>query len=167
MSDSFTTITHFINSPPGQLAAGAALAGIVWKFFERVEAVLNEDTKLEIAVWLLGVRIDQKVEQWPDTFARVFDRVFGAKHLSWKCFGRSCVATLISSSICTTILLEQIRFDRRAMTDRLKSVVVNYNLSFWLDGNPLWRIVTSCFGNSWSSIYHGWSLGAQNKCCLE
>jgi len=26
-------------SPPGQIAAGEVLAGIVWKFFERVEAV--------------------------------------------------------------------------------------------------------------------------------
>jgi len=30
------------------------MAGIVWKFFERVEAVLKEQTKLEIAVWLVG-----------------------------------------------------------------------------------------------------------------
>lgn len=53
MSDALTTISHLINSPPGQLAAGGVLAGIVWKFFERVEAVLTADTKLEIAVWLL------------------------------------------------------------------------------------------------------------------
>jgi hypothetical protein len=31
MADTFTTITAFINSPPGQLVAGGALAGIVWK----------------------------------------------------------------------------------------------------------------------------------------
>jgi hypothetical protein len=42
MPDAFTTITKLINSPPGQLAAGGALAGIVWKFFERVESVLNK-----------------------------------------------------------------------------------------------------------------------------
>ena len=36
MSDILTTITKLINSPPGQLAAGGVLAGIVWKFFERV-----------------------------------------------------------------------------------------------------------------------------------
>jgi hypothetical protein len=39
-SDALTTVTNLINSPPGQLAAGGVLAGIVWKFFERVEAVL-------------------------------------------------------------------------------------------------------------------------------
>ena len=48
MADALTTVTNIINSPPGQVAAGAALAGIVWKFFERVEAVLKDDTKLEI-----------------------------------------------------------------------------------------------------------------------
>jgi hypothetical protein len=56
MPDALTTITNLIQSPPGQLAAGGILAGIVWKFFERVEAVLTDDTKLEIAVWLLGPR---------------------------------------------------------------------------------------------------------------
>jgi hypothetical protein len=47
MSDTLTTITHLINSPPGVLAAAGVPAGIVWKFFERVEALLM---KLEIAV---------------------------------------------------------------------------------------------------------------------
>src|SRR5229473_3248256 len=93
MPDTLTVITNLINSPPGQLVAGGVLAGIVLKFFERVEAVLNEDTKLEIAVWLLGVKTAEKVQGWPDTFAKVFDRVFGTKHLSWKCFGRSCLAS--------------------------------------------------------------------------
>jgi hypothetical protein len=50
VADALTTITKLINSPPGQLAAGGVLAGIVWKFFERVESVLTDQTKLEIAV---------------------------------------------------------------------------------------------------------------------
>lgn len=53
MADALTTITNLINSPPGQLAAGAALAGIVWKFFQTVESTLTDDTKLEIGLWLL------------------------------------------------------------------------------------------------------------------
>jgi hypothetical protein len=106
MADAFDTVTKVVQSPPGQLAAGAALGGIVWKFFERVEAVLKDDTKLEIAVWLLGVKVGEKVEPWPDTFAKVFDRVFGEKHLSWRCFWRSLLASysltliaLLASSI--------------------------------------------------------------------
>jgi hypothetical protein len=75
LASAFDTLTKLIQSPPGQLAAGGVLAGIVWKFFERVEAVLTDQAKFEIAVWLVGVRVGQKVEPWPDTFAKVFDRV--------------------------------------------------------------------------------------------
>jgi hypothetical protein len=39
------SLTKFINSPPGVLVAGGVLAGIVWKFFEGVDAVLNDATK--------------------------------------------------------------------------------------------------------------------------
>ena len=80
------------------------LAGIVWKFFERVESVLTDQTKLEIAVWLLGVKFRQKIEPWPDTFAKVFDRVFGEKHLSWKCFWRSSVASTILALVSTSLI---------------------------------------------------------------
>jgi hypothetical protein len=111
MADALTTITNLINSPPGQLAAGAALAGIVWKFFERVEAVLNEDTKLEIAVWLLDRKpLSPTFQNWPDTFAKVFGLVFGEKHLSWKCFGRSCLATLTACAVCLLGLVMYLRF---------------------------------------------------------
>ena len=103
-SDTLTTITNLINSPPGQLVAGGVLAGIVWTFFERVEAVLNDNTKLEIAVWLVDVKTAAKVQGWPETFAKVFDRVFGKKHLSMECFVSSCLAT-ISTYILTILLL--------------------------------------------------------------
>lgn len=97
MADVLDTITKLIQSPPGQLVSGGVLAGIVWKFFERVESVLNENTKLEVAVWLLGrKKLSPTFQNWPDTFAKVFDRVFGKKHLSWKCFGRSCMASFVS-----------------------------------------------------------------------
>src|SRR5664279_2185562 len=112
MPDTLTTITKLIQSPPGQLASGGVLAGIVWKFFERVEAVLTDQTKFEIAVWLLGVKVGQKVETWPDTFAKVFDRAFGTKHFSWRCFWRSTVAStavvlgfLVSGPSLWTLLL--------------------------------------------------------------
>ena len=55
MADVLDTITKLTNSPPGQIAAGGVLAGIVWKFFERVEAVLTDQTKFEIAMWLVGL----------------------------------------------------------------------------------------------------------------
>jgi hypothetical protein len=71
--DTLTNITTFINSPPGQLLAGATLAGIVWKFFERVEAVLTDQTKFEIAVWLVGVKVGPDVHFY--VFGSGFDEL--------------------------------------------------------------------------------------------
>jgi len=83
-----------------QFAVGIGLMYSISKCFKFVEDLLADDTKLEIAVWLLGVKAEQKIEPWPETFARVFDRVFGRKHLSWKCFLRSSLASY-ASVICT------------------------------------------------------------------
>jgi len=92
MADTFTTITSLINSPPGQLVAGGVLAGVIWKCFEKVESVLTDNTKLEIAVWLVGLA-DYTAPDWPHTFMAMFDRVFGYRHITWKCFLRSCMAS--------------------------------------------------------------------------
>src|SRR5437879_4993879 len=104
MVDVLETITKLINSPPGQVAAGGVLAGIVWKFFERVEALLTDNTKLEIAVWLVGREpIGPRVEPWPVVFVSIFDRVFGHKHLTLRCFARSAMASF--ASIGLTVLV--------------------------------------------------------------
>jgi hypothetical protein len=92
------TIQKFVNSPPGQLLAGGVIAGLVWKCFERVEVVLTDDTKLEIAVWLVGAKpLGPKMEPWPDTIIRLFDVVFGRKHLSLQCFLRSFMVSFVLS----------------------------------------------------------------------
>jgi hypothetical protein len=93
MADALTNVTDFILKPSRPLAAGIILFGAVWGFFKGVESVLNEDTKLEIALWLLDLRTERKVQSWPDTFAATFDRVFGKRHLSWHCFWRSAIAS--------------------------------------------------------------------------
>ena len=44
--DILDTVQKLINPPPGQLAAAGVLAGIIWKFFERVEAIVTDNKKL-------------------------------------------------------------------------------------------------------------------------
>src|SRR5579862_6839633 len=93
----FDTVTKLVQSTPGQLAAGAALAGIVWKFFERVENVLKDDTKLEIAVWLLNrKKLGSTFQNWPDTFAKIFDRLFGDRQFSRSFLLRSILASFVA-----------------------------------------------------------------------
>ena len=90
MTDS---LTDLLLKPAGPLAAGGVLFGAVWGFFKGVESVLNQETLLEIWMWLGGVKVGQQIEPWPETFAKLFDRVFGAKHLTWRSFWRSAMST--------------------------------------------------------------------------
>jgi hypothetical protein len=96
MPDTLSTITNLINSPPGQLLAGATLGGIVWKAFDKWENVATENDKIQLWIWLSQPNTEKKVEQWPTTCARLFDQLFGKAHLSWKCFSLS---VLISSAV--------------------------------------------------------------------
>jgi len=65
----------------------------IWIVFEKGESVASSALKARITQWLKGdpVRV---VAGWLSTFPEVFDHVFGARHLSWKCFRRSCLASL-------------------------------------------------------------------------
>ena len=122
MSDALTTITKLIQSPPRSLATGAVLFGIVWGFFKGVESVLTENTKLEIAVWLVGMKpLGPKAQPWPDTFAKVFDRVFGKKHISWRCFWRSALA---SSLVYVVVLLISFWISGSAFPSRNRAAYV-------------------------------------------
>ena len=57
MQAAIDPVTKLIQSPPGVLVAGAALAGIVWKFFDRVEVTANKDRRLKVTEWLSNVTI--------------------------------------------------------------------------------------------------------------
>lgn len=110
MADLLDSLTRLVNSPPGQIAAGGLLAGIVWKFFERVEAVLTDQTKHEIARWLRVKSFEAGLvfghsSTWQLTFCNMFDRVFGRRHLSWACFWRSVVASLASCILAVMLAL--------------------------------------------------------------
>jgi hypothetical protein len=136
MADVLTTITHLINSPPGQLVAGGVLAGIVWKFFERVEAILTDQTKLEIAVWLLGrKKFGPKMQPWPGTFAKVFDRVFGTKHLSWKCLWRSTIAVLATTVI--VLLYQLTRLEMQTGAPILSATGIHHDIIAYLLIGPM------------------------------
>jgi hypothetical protein len=62
-------------------------------YSKEVEEKLTDDTKLQIAIWLVGVNTTRTVENWPVTFTKMFDRMFGRQHVTWKCFWRSCIAS--------------------------------------------------------------------------
>jgi hypothetical protein len=85
--------TSWLLAPGTHIGFGVGLFYAVKKLFEEVEKSLNYPTKLEIAIWLLDLSPTKTIERWQSTFLTMFNKVFGEKHWSWKCFWRSCLFT--------------------------------------------------------------------------
>lgn len=94
-----------LSIPPlfAYIASWASVTGGVWALFERAEKVVRDDVRDAISGWLKNLDPPKALATWPATFAAVFDRVFGERHLSWRCFSRSCIASLVSVVILTVI----------------------------------------------------------------
>jgi hypothetical protein len=75
----------------------------VWALFDRAETVATDEAKTAVSRWLRNLDPVGPLAHWPTAFATVFDRVFGERHLSWRCFLRSCVASVASVAIVTII----------------------------------------------------------------
>ena len=126
MPDTLSTITDFIIKPSVPFAAGVVLFGTVWGFFKGVESVLTDDTKLEIAVWLLDrKKLSPRFQGWPDTFGKVFDRVFGKKHLSWRCFLRSAIVSCITLVLGVLFFYSPVSYVKM-LADRRVYVLLGY-----------------------------------------
>lgn len=80
-------------------ATGAVFYGTL-KLFKEIEDRLHPDTKLAISVWLLDA--EDKVNlcaDWPTTCYSMFIQVFGKRHLTWRCFYRSILVSLVAFSL--------------------------------------------------------------------
>jgi hypothetical protein len=100
-------VTRFIQSPLGQLAAGGALAGVIWKFFERVESVLTEQAKAEIGVWLLSrasitssaerIRLIPSSVAWMEKISKTIIPTERSLAKTWKLVGIfTCILAAVS-----------------------------------------------------------------------
>lgn len=87
----------------GILGTGLLVLGGITKLTWKADEALADEPRLALGKILRGIEIRQDVEGWPDIFARMFDRVFGQKHLSSQCFLRSCLASLLSFAVMTLV----------------------------------------------------------------
>ncbi|MCP4283394.1 MAG: SUMF1/EgtB/PvdO family nonheme iron enzyme, partial [Gammaproteobacteria bacterium] len=87
------------------LAIGGALLAMAWK----ADDTISLEFKRDLSLWLVGLdpaAVGYSVQRWPAHFAALFDRVFGKKHLSWRCFFRSSIASLLAFLLCTLIYVQ-------------------------------------------------------------
>ena len=97
-------IAKFITSPPAVVAACIVIYIFIIGSFKFIEDILTSDTKISIWIWISGEtpskRFLNRFQNWPRTFEKIIDQVFGSKYLSWKCFYRSCLFSLASLTFC-------------------------------------------------------------------
>lgn len=77
----------------------------MWALFDRADKALKDEAKDSISKWLLGLGPSEGNQKWPGQFIQIFDSVFGERHLSWKCFFRSCVASYFAITIMLLVYI--------------------------------------------------------------
>ena len=91
---------------PGILALAASWAvvtGGIWKLSERVEKVVTQNARDDVALWLRDADPANFLVGMARAFAAAFDSIFGVRHFSLRCFFRSTIASIISVVILTLI----------------------------------------------------------------
>ena len=81
------------------LGTWAAFAGGLWFLFDKAEEAVSPVVRRSASAWLRNVDPAAVAARWPSLFAAAFDKLFGEKHWSWKCFRRSAVASVLSVGI--------------------------------------------------------------------
>lgn len=77
------------------LGAWVTTIGGVWFLFEKADETLAPEVRERLSDWLMGMSAGDRIRRWPDQFIALFDRAFGARHLSWLRLRRSALATFV------------------------------------------------------------------------
>lgn len=93
----------------GALGAGIIMAISVAGLFWKADEGLSKEGRADLSQWL-GRKLHLHSEEWardppnlPDVVSAMFTKVFGRKHLSWRCFLMSSLFSLLA--VCLLYLL--------------------------------------------------------------
>ena len=88
------------------ILAYSGIVGVIWFLFSKAEDTLKPKVKKDISNWLKNIDPVEPVKNWPSQFAAVFDRIFGEKHLTYRCFVKSCAIS--GASVIILLLIQYI-----------------------------------------------------------
>ena len=84
----------------------ATMMGGIWVLFQAAEKTATPDGKKRVSDWLKNLAaksISETIVESPKWFIEMFDRFFGEKHLTKRCFFMSSMASFISVFVITII----------------------------------------------------------------
>jgi hypothetical protein len=85
--------------------AWATCTGGLWFLFEKAEQAISDDTRARIAAMLNAPTDSARIRAIPHHFAILFDKIFGLRHWSRRCFYRSCAASIVSSGLVLCLFI--------------------------------------------------------------
>jgi hypothetical protein len=86
----------------GVLTAWRITTGGIQRLFKDQEEQMKPETLRAISNWLRAP-FNRATTSWLRHFSELFDRVFGARHFTWSCYKRSCIASLVAIAIITLV----------------------------------------------------------------
>lgn len=109
------------------LTIAAGFIGLFWK----ADGALSRSAKESLTKLLLGVRVPTAFS-WPQIFASMFDRIFGARHFSIRCILATAVASVFWVLVLTVVwaLLRPGEFERWSHYGWLTAL----GLGIWIQG---------------------------------
>jgi len=84
----------------------AILVSAIIAIFRIMEDTTTPDAKRKVADWIKSIAtksVSQTVVESPRWFVEAFDRIFGDRHLTLRCFSRSCVASILAVSVMAIV----------------------------------------------------------------
>lgn len=67
----------------------------VMGLFREGEKVMSAESRVAVSDWLLQENFADRHANWPGTFVALFDALYTRDHLSWTCFRRSAVTSVL------------------------------------------------------------------------
>jgi serine/threonine protein kinase len=67
--------------------------------FREGEKLMSGESRAQVTDWLLRENFADRPANWPSTFVDLFDAVFTENHLSWTCFRRSALTSMLVLSV--------------------------------------------------------------------
>jgi hypothetical protein len=117
---------------PSIVSAGGTFASI-YGAFSRFDRIQSRANRKFVSAWLKGLKAPQA--EWSTFFLEIFEKFFGAEHLSVKCFKRSVLlsAFLIFMTTAVTALITEGPFptDPRDMYTLIFAGCLTDYLSLW------------------------------------
>jgi len=81
------------------ISAWLGFSLVLIAIFNYIDQAATKKTKVGVAKWLKSMAkrsVSQTIVESPQWFIFAFDSVFGEKHLTWRCFRRSSIASIIA-----------------------------------------------------------------------